>query len=194
LEDQRVLRKSVMLCLALAVVLPASASVLQAKAGLVILVRHAEKSSGSQDPDLTGAGRERAEALAQALENTRLTAIITTQYQRTGLTAAPLAKQRSLVPRVVASTGDVQTHAAAIAAALDDLPDGSSALVVGHSNTIGPIIAALGGPRVPDLCDTEHATIYVLHRIGPAPGGISLLKTRYGAPDPPPAGDCATGR
>jgi phosphohistidine phosphatase SixA len=184
-------RRRMTLCfLAATIAAMASTTALQAKADLIILVRHAEKSAGSQDPDLTEPGRERADALARALADMRLTAIITTQYQRTGLTAAPAAKQQSLVPRVVASEGDVQAHAAAIAAAADGLPDGSAALIVGHSNTIGPIIAALGGPRVPDLCDAEHATLYVLHRAGPPPGGVRLLKTRYGAPDPPQADGC----
>ena len=167
---------------------------LQAKADLVILVRHAEKSSTADDAGLTPAGRERAEALAGSLAHVRLSAILTTQYPRTALTAEPAARQQNLTPRVVASRGDVPAHAAAVAAALDELPDGSAALVVGHSNTIAPIIAALGGPAVPCLCDAEHATLYVLQRGAASKQPAQLLRIRYGAPDPPEAESCRQGR
>ncbi|HKY32493.1 MAG TPA: histidine phosphatase family protein [Candidatus Polarisedimenticolia bacterium] len=187
------MRCRVTFCSFAAIAAIASTTALQAKADLVILVRHAEKSSGADDPDLAPAGRERAEALARALAHVPLTAVITTQYRRTALTAAPAARQQNLAPRVVASAGDVAAHAAAIAAALGDLPDGTAALVVGHSNTIAPIIAALGGPQVPNLCDAEHGILYVLHRSKPDQPA-RLLKSRYGAPDPPQAEACAVSR
>jgi len=64
-------------------------------------------------------------------------------------------------------------------------------LVVGHSNTIPAIIAALGGPRMPDLCDPEYAGLYVL--IIRANGTVSLARASYGAADPPDAAACRTG-
>jgi hypothetical protein len=62
-------------------------------------------------------------------------------------------------------------------------------LVVGHSNTVPAIIAALGGPRMPDLCDASYANLYVL-RI-PASGAPTLVRTLYGAPDRAEASSCA---
>jgi hypothetical protein len=59
---------------------------------------------------------------------------------------------------------------------------------VGHSNTLGPIVAALGGPKLLDLCDGEFATLLVLEL--PATGPPRLLRASYGAPDPPTAHDC----
>jgi hypothetical protein len=69
---------------------------------------------------------------------------------------------------------------AGIVQALDALPAGSTALVVGHSNTLASIIAALGGPKLSDLCDGEHSTLFILER----PGGekpVSLVRVKYGA-------------
>lgn len=160
----------------------------EAKAGLVILVRHAEKAAESGDPELTAGGRDRAEALARALADAPLDAIITSQFRRTVLTAAPAAKLKGVAPQVIEAGKDVAAHAAAVAAAIDRLPDGASALVVGHSNTLGPIIAALGGPRVADLCDGEYATMLLLER--GASSGPRLVRARYGAADPPGADQC----
>ena len=63
----------------------------------VFVVRHAERADDGaakleDDPDLSAAGRARAEALAAALEDAGITAIFATQYKRTHQTAAPLAK------------------------------------------------------------------------------------------------------
>jgi hypothetical protein len=83
----------------------------------------------------------------------------------------------------------VPAHAESVAAAIRRFPPHSAILVVGHSNTIGPIIAALGGPATGDLCDTEYATIFVLTTAdGAAPA--RLLRARFGAPDAPAAGAC----
>ena len=74
------------LLLLVTLLLPAPAA---AQAGTIILARHAEKAAPSGDPELTPEGRRRAEALAQVVADVRLTAILTTQFRRTGLTAAP---------------------------------------------------------------------------------------------------------
>ena len=67
---------------------------------LVLLVRHAEKAAEpTDDPPLTAAGAERAQALATALHDAGVTAIITTQLRRTPATALPLATARGLTPR-----------------------------------------------------------------------------------------------
>ena len=36
---------------------------------------------------------------------------------------------------------------------------GQPVLVVGHGETVGPIIAAIGGPIVPDLCAAECSVV-----------------------------------
>lgn len=156
-----------------------------AQATTIILARHAEKVAPTGDPVLTPAGEERARDLAQALINVKLAAVISTQYQRTRLTAAPVAEVAGLEVTVVQASADP----AGVVRAVDALPAGSTVLVVGHSNTLAPIIAALGGPRLPDLCDGEHATLFVVERpVGGKP--VSLVRAKYGAAEPPEASQC----
>ncbi|MEO8635746.1 MAG: histidine phosphatase family protein [Gemmatimonadales bacterium] len=162
---------------------------LAAQASTVILVRHAEKASSTRDAELSEAGRARAQALSAVLANYPLSAVIVSEYRRTQETAGPAATSNHLVPTVVPVSGDPTISATSVALVLRQLPAGSAALVVGHSNTLAPIIAALGGPRLPDLCDTEYATIYVLELSGAGPTP-RLLRASYGLADPPEAGCC----
>jgi broad specificity phosphatase PhoE len=161
----------------------------EAQAGFIILARHAEKAAPDGDAGLAAQGEQRARDLAAAVAGVRLSAVITTQYRRTVLIAAPAAGAARLQPLVIPATGNMKADAAAVARALDSLPPGSAALVVGHSNTLGPIIATLGGPPIPDLCDTEFSTLLILQRDGA--GGVSLLRSRYGAAESPEASRCS---
>jgi hypothetical protein len=62
-------------------------------------------------------------------------------------------------------------------------------LVVGHSNTIPGIIAALGGPRMPDLCDGQYASLFVLNMQTTA--APKLIRATYGAADVPGSDACS---
>lgn len=157
-----------------------------AAADQVILVRHAEKAAdGSADPPLTAAGQQRAEALAAALADAGLGGIVVSQFQRTRDTAAPLARQTGLPVQVVPAGADLPAHVDAVVAALE--AGQGTFLVVGHSNTLSPILARLGGPSLPDLCETSHAKVLVFSR---GPHGPSLQRWQYGAADPAPAEGC----
>jgi broad specificity phosphatase PhoE len=164
-----------------------------AQATTIILVRHAEKSSPTGDAGLTAIGEQRVQDLVRAMANVRLAAVISTQFQRTRLTGEPVARAANLELTVVPAGPDKTANTAAIVRALDSLPSGTTALVVGHSNTLAGIIAALGGPALPDLCDGEHSTLFVLER---PDGGkpVSLVRAKYGAAEPPEAGQCQSGR
>lgn len=165
------------------------AAPLAAQPSLVILVRHAERDTAPpRDPVLTTAGTARARALHQALAFAGVGSIITTQLQRTQLTARPLADSLGLTPIVVAASAPVSAHAEAVAAAVRARPRGEVVLVVGHSNTIPAIVGALGGPRLPDLCDSQYSMLYLLDF--PATGTPRLVQASYGAPDPADAGGC----
>ncbi len=175
--------------LLLLLLIVSGAGAASAQAGYVVLARHAEKSGPTDTASLTPVGRQRATDLAAVLASTRLDAIISTQYTRTRQTAAPIAAQMSITPTIVDGGGRVMAHAADVARTIDALASGSAVLVVGHSNTLGPIIAALGGPRLADLCDLEYSTLLVLER--PAPDAPwRFIRARYGAPDPPGADQC----
>jgi broad specificity phosphatase PhoE len=164
----------------------------KAQPSTIILVRYGEKAATpANDPELSAAGMQRARDLAAALADAHVTTVITTQFQRTRATALPLAESLHLTPMIVSAAADVRAHAEAVAAKARSTPAGSVVLIVGHSNTVPAIIAALGGPRLPDLCDAEYATLFVLEF--PATGPTRLIRARYGAPDPPGGADCARG-
>jgi len=181
--------RAVVPTIALLVGLSVHATHLHAQGTTVLLVRHAEKAAPTGDPGLTAAGEARAQALADALQYFRLDGAVVTQYRRTQATAAIAAAARGLVPLVVPTGPGVAAHAESVAAAVRRFPPHSAVLVVGHSNTLGPIIAALGGPATSDLCDAEYATMFVL-TMSESGAPARLLRTTVGAPDPPGASTC----
>ncbi len=169
----RTLRRAVPALVALAVFSPPPILALDAPQ-LVILVRHAEKATAPKgDVALSDEGLLRAEALAAALADARVDAIVTTQLRRTRETAAPLARKRRLTPGVVPTDDNVEAHARAVAEAVRRL--GPVVLVVGHSDTIPAIIHALGGPKLPPLCDVQYrTTLHGLDDGARAPSARSL--------------------
>ena len=145
----------------------------------VILVRHAEKAAEpAADPPLTAAGQARAKALRDAVREAGVSAIITTQYERTRATAAPIAKALGITPEVVNAGG--RTHAQDVADAIIKHP-GQTVLVVGHSNTVPEIIRALGAD-VPAICDATYDNLYVV--LLPPSGGARVIMAKYGARSP----------
>lgn len=154
---------------------------------VVVIVRHAEKASETdRDPSLSAVGRTRAAALDSALADAHVVAILVTQFRRTSETAALVAARHHIVPTVIPTDGGVAVHAAAVARAARG-PDGV-VLVVGHSNTVMPIAAALGAPRRHDLCDRSYSVMLVVTP-GDPHGGV--LQSHFGAADPPGADACA---
>lgn len=170
-------------CLAL-LIGTAVAPALSAQASTVIIVRHGEKMSETGDPDLSPAGQARAEALKVALAAFPVQGVFVTEYKRTQQTAAPTAAASRVTPVIVPARGGAR----ATADSIRKMPAGSAALVAGHSNTVGAIIEALGGPKLDDLCDGEYATIFVLEL--PTGATPRLLRLSYGVPNPPEALAC----
>ena len=152
---------------------------------VVVIVRHAEKSDApAGDVTLNDAGQARAEELAIALAEARIDTVVVTQYRRTRDTAAPTSRQAKVTPVVVAAQSDTAKHVRDVAAAVRR--GGYSVLVVGHSNTVPGIIAALGGPQMQELCDTEYSSLFTLTLVPGQPA--RLVHGFYGAPDEP--ADC----
>ncbi|MHB0961759.1 MAG: histidine phosphatase family protein [Gemmatimonadaceae bacterium] len=173
-----------------ALTLPTGASA-QRAAGekLVFVVRHAEKANATeQDPSLSDIGRARAIALAVALRDAGVSEVFVTQRKRTRETAAVLTAARQLTAHVVPFGASTPDHAAAVAAAVRQAT-GNAVLVVGHSNTVTRIVAALGGPRLPELCDAAYSNLFIVRL--PARGSPTFVRAHFGAPDPADAGTCA---
>lgn len=147
---------------------------------LVFIVRHAEKAAEpAADPPLTTAGAARAAALADLLANANIGAVISTPYVRTTTTAQPTAGKFGVPVETVAISGGVAAHAQAVAQAVR-AHAGKSVLVVGHSNTITAIAAALGAPRLPDLCDSDYDQLLIVELA--ATGAPRFVRARFGAP------------
>lgn len=157
----------------------------------VFVVRHGEKDTiPHENPPLSAAGLARATALAEALRDAGITAIVTTQQRRTQQTAQPLAAARRLAPVSVPMDGaKPEEHVRAVVEAVRRLTaNGGVVLVVDHQSTIPAVIAALGAPRPPTMCDVEFSNLYVLL---PGDGGaVRLARAHYGAPDPPHDAGC----
>jgi phosphohistidine phosphatase SixA len=162
------------------IAIAAAPALLQAQPATVILVRHAEKASATdRDPVLSDAGAQRARDLATALVDAGIGSVVTTQFQRTRLTAADVLAATRLTPIVVNAGG--ASHPADVAATVRARPAGEVVLVVGHSNTVNAIITALGGPKMENICDSEYSNLFIMDMAGPAP---KLIRAHYGKADP----------
>jgi broad specificity phosphatase PhoE len=147
---------------------------------VVIIVRHAEKApEPANDPELSDAGKARAAALAEMLRDANVSVVLHTATTRTRETARPTAERFAVTPEVFA-------NARAMAEAVARNP-GKTILVVGHSNTVMPYIAALGGPRRENLCDHQYEGLYT---VVIAEGSVRLVEGRYGPPNPEPTVAC----
>ena len=156
----------------------------------IFLVRHAEKSGSGKNPELSTAGKARAEVLYQMLSQRKLDLVIVSDTKRAEETADHTARQHGLTPLVVSTGAGVDTHVKNIVDAVRDVRAGGAVLIVGHSNTIPLIVEALGGPSFPALCENEYATYFMLELSGDRMPP-KLTRATYGAPDPPGAADCA---
>lgn len=155
---------------------------------VVVVVRHAEKAvveAGNNDPPLSDAGTARAQALLHELHGMRFDAVIATERQRTQATARPISEAQGLTPEIVSLRHGA--HVDSVAAAVRRHA-GHTVLVVGHSNTVPAIVHALGGPRLPDLCEPQFSHLFVVVL---KPGTEPRVDHRtYGAPDPEGADVC----
>jgi broad specificity phosphatase PhoE len=145
----------------------------------IFVVRHAEKAAdGGSDPALSPLGKQRATALGDALAEAEVRAIYVTQYQRTALTARPLAVRLGITPTVLPAQPDVAAHARAVASDILARHAGEAVLVVGHSNTAPAIVRALGGAAPEVLADNEFDNLFIV--TVPPTGRPLTVRVRYG--------------
>ncbi len=143
----------------------------------IVIVRHADRA-GTAD-SLSAAGVTRARDLSRVLATANITSIHHSDTHRTRDTAAPLASALGL---------ELQEYPAKDVAALierilrDDV--GKAVLVVGHSNTVSMLIAAAGGPTLPDIADNEFDGLFIVNIPPCAERPVTLTQLQYGAPSP----------
>ena len=145
----------------------------QAAAQPVYVVRHLNTPEGQPDPDLLQEGRAAAVALADMMETDRFegrrpVAIYVSDYKRTRQTAAPAAARLALNVTVY----DPRDTAGLIARVR---AEPGPVLIVGHSNTVPDIVAALGGTRPAPLTHPDFGDLWIVE-----PGGATT-KLRIGA-------------
>lgn len=144
----------------------------------VILVRHAEKKvvpPENKDPDISDEGQARAKEIARMFSGAGIAAIYATQFKRTQQTVKPLSDQLG-----VAVTKVEAKKTSDLVALIRSANAGQTIFVAGHNNTVPEIIAALGGPQLPIIPETDFDNLYILTI--QKDGVTRLLQLKYGNP------------
>jgi phosphohistidine phosphatase SixA len=157
--------------------LPAGVRAINEPPTTLILVRHAEKlivPPENKDPDLSLTGQARAQELVRMFSDSGVAAIYATQYKRTQQTVKPLADKLALAVSKVDAK-----ETAELVRQLRAQHAGQVIFIAGHNNTVPEIIAAMGGPQLPIIPETEYDNLYILtvYSEGPA----RLIKMKYGS-------------
>ncbi|MFT2009063.1 histidine phosphatase family protein [Pontibacter sp. 13R65] len=125
----------------------------------VYVVRHAEKDVSNptdQDPDLSAEGKARADSLRELLQDVELGGLYATKYIRTKNTLKPLSEERKLEISEYKTNDFVSLKRKLLQEHL-----GQTVVVAGHSNTLLPLIEALGAkPKISFISETEYDYIF----------------------------------
>jgi broad specificity phosphatase PhoE len=150
-------RRTLIAWAAAALLTPASLTAQTAR--VVHVVRHFDTPAGERDPELTEVGTRRAQALVRWFAGKPLSAIYVTDWKRTRATVAPLVAARKLTPQVY----DPATPAALIERVRAAT---GPVLIVGHSNTVPDIVAALGGDKPAPLTHSDFGDVWTMSATG----------------------------
>lgn len=146
--------------------LPAPAS------AAVFVVRHAEKQTeeNGKEVPLSDAGRARAKRLATILRDAKIVAVYSTDTVRTLATAEPLMSAVHVQTVLYDAAGSDAMSALAERIRREHPAD--NVLVVGHSNTIGPLLQALGCAEKVEIASAEYDGLWI---VVPATAGAPVL-------------------
>lgn len=170
--------------------------------GAIVVVRHAEKGSGSGNVSLTPAGQRRARALVDVIRGP-VRAVYATDWCRTIQTAEPVARAAGVPilvqPQSYPSAGHADCRPAIVsplemlpteldtpeelAAHLRERGDEGVVLVVGHSSTVDDLVAGVGGGTVDELSEGTFDRLFLVTRSEGSDAG-RLFVVRYGEPSP----------
>lgn len=142
------------------------------KVTTVYVLRHAEKAPDGHDPPLSDAGQARAEALERAIPPKRVDVVYATQYLRTQETVYPLAAAAGLQPEVYPAD-----HVEQLAKLIRTKHRNQTVVVCGHSNTVGPILRALGVHSKVPLAEDDYGDLFVV-TIGESK--VSMQRRHFG--------------
>ena len=125
----------------------------------LILFRHAEKEQdgNNTDPDLSAAGKQRAERLAAMLKDVAIDELYATPYKRTAQTMAPMAAARRLQVTTY-NPGQLQE----LVHTLRD-KNGKTIVVAGHANTIPDLLnELLGTNKYTTLSENDFGKVWIV--------------------------------
>ncbi len=149
---------------------------------IVFALRHADRKPDADD--LSPAGIERAELLARMLAESGIRTAYCSDAIRTQRTIASLKQLLGAKLDVVAvgtgtgSASDIADHVRQIVHKVKGLPDDAVAAIVGHTNTVGPIIEGLTGHTVDPIAEAQFDKLFALSV--PAAGAATVAPLRYG--------------
>jgi phosphohistidine phosphatase SixA len=148
---------------------------------IVFALRHADRTPDPAD-DLSPAGIDRAKLLARMLAESGIRTVYCSDAVRTQLTVRPLQQLLGAALEVVVvatnGAGGVGGHVQQIVDRVKALPGDAVAAVVGHSNTVGPIVKDLTGQTIGPIADHEFDKLLVLSMS--AAGASTVTPLRYG--------------
>ena len=122
-------------------------------------IRHAEKqrqNPNDKDPHLTFDGYKRADAWSKVLKYVPISAVYSTNLNRTKETAKPTADSKNL-PILVYNPGNMYTES------FKFNTKGKSVLVVGHSNTTPAFVnKVLGQNKYKNMDDNDNGSLFIV--------------------------------
>jgi len=138
----------------------------QSEITTVIIVRHAEKESSTDDSQvnkmsgqsavkLTEAGEQRAVKLAQMLSESEVSAVFSTNTTRTIETVNNYADKSGL--EII-----IYDDLSVLAEMIKSDYSGEKILVSAHSNTIGPLMRALGTDSAPQIDHDYYSGLFIV--------------------------------
>lgn len=144
----------------------------------VFIIRHAEiqledpAKMTAGDPPLIEAGVRRAQVLARLLRDAGITAIYTSEFQRTIQTAAPFAQTLGI--KAVALPRGANDG---LARRLREQHGRERVLVVAHSHTIPVLLRALGHPKEERIGREEYDNLFIV--TSQSGGTPVVIRLRY---------------
>jgi broad specificity phosphatase PhoE len=144
----------------------------------VYIVRHAEKQSvaddapeaAKKDPPLSRDGQLRALGLADDLPITELDAVYLTDFKRSRETASGVLAVTGIVP-IVYPPKDTTGLVARLRKRT-----GEQVLVVGHSNTIPPLLQQLGVVEDVRIHEEQYGDLWIVTVVGDGPATLEVRR------------------
>ena len=135
-------------------------------------IRHAEKDRSNpdnKDPELNQKGLGRAMHWAEILNEIDITAVYSTDYERTSMTAAPTVVKKDLLVQYY-TPGEINI------AAFKAENLGKNVLVVGHSNTTPDFVnKMIGEEKYLPMEDTDNGSLFIVQQIGDKTTDMRLI-------------------